>query len=172
MGIQELAAHALEYFEQKTRGEGEEATRFWTMTNQHPIWVKEMIHKAHEDMMPDDYKYEYVVDTLDALNEDRDPEEGAYEIEADVYNYDLITWLRSNLQRVGFVDEAVEQMGHSRDMGVMGDLMMGQVEEKRQVWQSVVESLRERLEEIEEGVREKFESRGKVDRPGARGWQL
>jgi len=172
--IQELAAHARTFFEQKTfpATEGRPERRIWIMKDRHPIWVKDMVYKAHEDIAADDYKYAYVVDTLDALDEGQDPEEGKYELEADVYNWDLIQWLGSNLERIGFVDEAVKELGHSSNLGIMGDLMVGQVQEKSQVWASVVESLQERLDEIEDDVQERFESGGEVERGGARGWKL
>ena len=168
MDIQELATHALRFFERRTRRRGEDETQFYTLTDRHPTWVKEMVYSAHEDMMPNDYKYQYVVDTLDALSEGQDPEEALYEIEADVYNYDLLRWLESHGERVGFVDEATRELGHNAELGIIGDIMMGQVQEKQQVWQSVVSSLRERLEAIEMEEPEIFEKRGKKE--GRKEW--
>ncbi len=170
MDTQELATHALRFFESKVRPaqRGERETRFHTLTERYPTWVLEMVHSAHEDMMPSDYKYQYVVDTLDALSEGRDPEDGLSEIEADVYNYDLLQWLQSHGERVGFVDEVVSELGHHPEMGLMGDVMMGQVQEKQQVWQSVASSLQERLDAIEMEEPETFERRGKKE--GRKEW--
>ncbi len=165
MDTQELAAHALRFLESKVRpARGDEReTRFYTLTERYPTWVQEMVRTAHEDMMPNDYKYQYVVDTLDALSEGRDPEDGLSEIEADVYNYDLLTWVQSHGERVGFVDEVVSELGHHPEMGLIGDIMMGQVQEKQQVWQSVVSSLHERLDAIEMEEPESFIKRGKAE---------
>ncbi len=170
MDIQELATHALRFFESKVRparGDDRE-TRFYTLTERYPSWVMEMVHAAHEDMMPNDYKYQYVVDTLDALSEGQDSEEALYEIEADVYNYDLLKWLQSHGERTGFVDEVTQELGHHAELGIIGDIMMGQVQEKQQVWQSVVSSLRERLDDIEMEVPESFAQRGK--KTGRKDW--
>ena len=170
MDTQELATYALRFLESKVRparGDDPE-TRFYTLTKRYPTWVYDMVHTAHEDMMPNDYKYQYVVDTLDALSEGQDPDDGLSDIEADVYNYDLLRWLQSQGERVGFVDEVVSELGHHPDMGMMGDIMMGQVQEKQQVWQSVVSSLRERLEAIEMEEPETFFQSGKKE--GRKEW--
>ncbi len=66
MEIQELADHANSYF---IRGKRDSGETFWTLKRRHPVWIKDMIQAAHGDMFPDDYKYEFVVDTLDALEE-------------------------------------------------------------------------------------------------------
>ncbi len=168
MDTQELATHALRFFERRTRRRGEDETQFYTLTERYPTWVMEMVHTAHEDMMPNDYKYQYVVDTLDALSEGQDPDEALYEIEADVYNYDLLQWVQSHGERVGFVDEATRELGHHAELGMMGDIMMGQVQEKQQVWQSVASALQERLEAIEMEEPEIFEKRGKKE--GRKDW--
>ncbi len=168
MDIQELAVHALTFFERRGRQRGDVETHFYTLTERHPTWVKDMVYTAHEDMMPNDYKYQYVVDTLDALSEGQDPDDGLSDIEADVYNYDLLKWVQSHGERVGFVDEVVSELGHHPDLGMIGDLMMGQVQEKQQVWQSVVSSLRERLDDIEMEVPESFARRGK--KTGRKDW--
>lgn len=156
MNIQELADYAEQFFEQKTRPDG---TRFWTLKDRHPTWLKDLVFKAHEDMLPDDYKYEYVVDALEALSEGDDPD--SPRDEADVYNSDLLKWLSSHGERSGFVDEATKEFGHHPDLGIMGDIMYGQSAEKEQVWYSVVGSLNSRLEDIEMEVPEEFEKRGK-----------
>ncbi len=165
MDTQELATHALRFLESKVRpAQGDDPeTRFYSLTERYPTWVMDMVHTAHEDMMPNDYKYQYVVDTLYALSEGRDPDEGRDEIEADIYNYDLLRWLQSHGERVGFVDEVVSELGHHPEMGMMGDIMMGQVQEKQQVWQSVVSSLQERLDAIEMEEPETFIRRGKKE---------
>ncbi len=151
MEIDELAAYARKFFEQRTRPDG---ARFWTMKNRRPTWVKDMVFEAHADMTPDDYKYAYVLETLDALEEERNPEEP--ELEPDIYTHDLNRWFASNLERAGYVDEAVGDFGHS-DQGITGDIGFGQLREKEEVWGVVVQELRNRLEAIEMDEPEVFE---------------
>lgn len=171
MHIQELATRAESYFERRERPparQGDEPGHFYTLKDRHPVWVQELAHKAHGDMMPDNFRYETIVDVLQALSEGQDPEEPS--LEADVYNHDLLAWLASNLERAGYVDEAVEQFGHageggSRGGGITGDIAQGQWYEKDEIWRLVVEALNERLEGIEAGESEEFEQRGKKSGP-------
>lgn len=166
MDIGELATYALTFFERLPRREGE---MIWHLKERYPTWVQEMVYKAHENMGADDYKYEFVVKTLDELSEGADPEEGKDNLEADIYTADLLQWLGSHLERTGFVDEIVEQIGHSQS-GIVGDIMYGQIQEKHQVWDSVVQSLRDRLDDIDAGIKEEFERKGKRER-GIRDWR-
>lgn len=166
MEISELAAYAREFFEQKTRDDDQ---RFWTLKRRHPTWVEDLVHEAHGDMMPEDYKYAFVLDTLDALEEGRDPEEP--ELEPDIYTHDLNRWLASNLTRAGYVDEAVEDYGHS-DQGITGDIGLGQLREKEEVWGIVIQELQKRLEAIEMDEPEIFERPKSKTKPkkGVKDW--
>lgn len=175
MDIQELAARARSFLESRTRpadpNSRREPGRFYTLKDRRPTWVKDLVYKAHADMGVDDFKYETIVDVLDRLADGQDPEE--MDLEADVYNVDLFSWLSSNLERAGYVDEAVEQMGHADERssnggGIIGDIAQGQWWEKDEVWRLVVEALNERLEAIDQGEGETFEKHGKV--PGPKDW--
>ena len=111
-----------------------------------PEWVVELIHDAHGTMGPDDWRYQWIREALDAYGSD-DPED--VNPEADIYTSYLCKWLSSRNDRTGWVDEAVEENGHSIQ-GIIGDLQMGQEAEKREVYDSVLSSLRDRLETLEE----------------------
>lgn len=163
MEIEELATHALTFFQTKVRpAQGADpGDRYYTLTNRYPVWLYDLVHTAHENMLPDDYKWQYVSDTLDALSEGQDPEDGWTEIEADVYNADLLKWLQSGGERTGFVDEAIREFGFNQESGIMGAIMMGQVQEKQQVWKAVVSGLQERLDAIEAEEPEEFAQYGK-----------
>jgi len=165
MDIKELAEHARSFFESKTRPNSEEI--FWSMTRRHPSWVRDMLFHIHDDgdIFPDDYKYEYVVDFLDLLSDGVDPEEP--QLEPDPYTHDLLKWLGSHSVRIGYVDEAAEDFGHSANGGVVGDIMQGQVREKEEVFNLVVEALKDRLEAIEGGVEDEFEG----DPKGVKEWR-
>lgn len=160
MEIDELAKHARGFFTRKTfpAEPGRPARTILTLKDRHPTWVIDMVRSVHDDAnwLPDDWKYEQIGETLDMLEEGADPDEP--QLEADVYTSDLAEWLASHGQRPGYVDEAVKDFGHS-DMGIVGDIMFGQVREKEEIWGVVVQKLRTRLEEIESGVEEEFESR-------------
>jgi hypothetical protein len=164
MDIKELAKYALSFFETFEREKPAET--FYKTKRRHPTWLHEMIFAVHDNgkIMPDDYKYEFIVNALDALVEGMDPDEP--ELEADVYNSALLAWLGSHSERVGYVNEATKDMGHS-DLGIMGDIMSGQWREKEEVFGIVVQALRKRLDAIEDGVRETFET----DPKGVKEWR-
>ena len=156
MELKELAEHARTFFKTFHRTEEPADVNHYTLKDPHPIWIEEMSRAVHDDgqWLPDDYKYEYMVEALDSMSEGNDPDEPY--IEADPYNNQLLDWLSSHSQRAGFVNEAVEEMGHSKD-GIIGDIGYGQYREKSEVWYRVVQALRDRLEAIEDGEPEAYE---------------
>lgn len=145
--LQKLAAEVSAMFEQKKRDNGKE---FWAVKDGSPKWVTEMCHEAHGDMLPDDHKYEFIVDALQALSDYDDPDAIRDDIEPDPYNYDLVQWLGSHLSRAGYVDEAAEEFGiESKDFDVMRWIGIGQVLEKCEVLDSVRRVLEARIEDNE-----------------------
>lgn len=163
MELQELADHARGFFQQKERpgtGPHAEPTHFWTLKETYPAWIREMLYGVHENgnFLPDDYKYEYTVRALDWLSEGNDPD--GPELETDVYNSQLLEWLASHLERPGYVDEMVADTGHS-DSGIIGDIGLGQLREREDVYWRVLEALRERLGAIERDEPETMERGGK-----------
>ncbi|MCA1740284.1 MAG: hypothetical protein LC740_16095, partial [Actinobacteria bacterium] len=135
-----LASHAY--------NEGERAA-IWTLKDEHRedgSPYMELVAAVHDDraMLPDDYRYEWTVQSLERIAETDDPEEAAYEIEADVYTADLVRWLGSHARRPGYVDEATSELGHS-ELGIMGDVMAGQALEKQEVYRAVLAFLGERV---------------------------
>jgi len=140
MELQKLAQEVRKYFEDHPHKENT-----FRMKDEAPQWVRDMVFEAHEDFAPDDYKYNYVVEALDALaSGDMEGET----LEPEVYNYQLLNWLGSNMKRIGYVDEAREDCGPSE--GIMQDIMMGQRKEKLEVFNIVRSCLEERAEEKEE----------------------
>lgn len=161
--IRELAARARSFFERGQRANAREDEYYWRMKDKLPIWVHDLTFKAHDNgnILPDDYKYEYIVDALDRLEDGHDPE--SPELEADVYNNDLVRWLGSLVHRADYVDEGVEDYGWDEEGGIMRAIAMGQIREREEIFYSVVESLKERLEAIENGDPEVFKKHGKSE---------
>lgn len=160
MDLKEIAEEVRDYFETKERPPqkpGEEPTRFYFLKDHRPLWLVDFIRdEIHEggSWFPDDFKYDTVVEVLDALSEGQDPDE--LNLEADVYVSDLVAWLSSHNERAGLVDEATEQFGHSKD-GVIGDISLGQWYEKDQIARMVFDVLKEHHDDEEwemEDVRE------------------
>jgi hypothetical protein len=131
-------------FELATRDNGE---KYFRLREGHPQWMQDVIRAAHGDMMPDDQRYEMIRDIVGCVNE-RDPSEWedsdtAHEIcdsLVDVYYSGLTAWLASHIDRIGYCDQAAEDMG-----AVSGDmnqrLMAGQYTEYQEIYYSVVQSV-------------------------------
>ncbi len=127
--IQQAAEHVGDFLITKKRGD----KTIVVLKDSAPQWVEDTAFEAHAGMIADDYKYEYINEALDRFFEEDDPDVVFENIEADVYNYDLLTWVASHGERPGYVDEATQEIGHS-DLGMIGDLMLGQIREKDEVF--------------------------------------
>lgn len=108
-----------------------------------PKELHELIRAIHGDMLPDDYKHEYIRDAFDAFSQN-DEEIVMDCIEPDPYTHSKTNWLKSHIERQGYVDEAVSEFGHS-EAGVMGDIALGQWVEMREVYGQVVEFIKKQL---------------------------
>lgn len=144
--LQAKAQEVRSWFEQTKRPGQDEP--IWTMKAGHPEWVMDMVFKAHEQgqVLPDDYKYTFIVESLDRIEEADDPDEAANDIESDVYTSDLYAWLTSRLSRQGYVDEAVQEFG-GEGRGIVEQIMLGQAQEKREVYWSILNFLQEQIEQ-------------------------
>ena len=135
--IQTNATEALKWFEHKTRNDGQE---FWSIKDGAPDWIQPMAHAAHGDMMPDDWRYEFIVDMLREIENASDLDD--ITVEPDIYNTELTRWLASHLDRIGYCDEAMAEMGDVKDTVTL--LQWGQIREKEEVLSLLKEFLAER----------------------------
>lgn len=140
MNLQDFAAKARKHFVLKTRDDG---SKYWTVKNRSraPKWFQDMCFAAHNmggsHMLPDDFRYKFIVESLNALEEHSDSDSARDSLEPDVYNSQRNAWLGSHVERSGYVDEAVLEFGHSSD-GVTGDLGLGQLVEMYEVFDALV----------------------------------
>lgn len=144
--LQELAGEAYAGFVRGTRDDGSE---YWHRKDDAADdWLQELCYSAHGDMLPDDWKYEFIAQSLSALA-DHEDEDSARDraTEADIYTGERLRWLASNLTRAGYCDDAAEEWGAQSD--IVQFIGLGQAAEKTEVFYSVLRSLRDRLEEIE-----------------------
>ncbi len=129
--IQAKASEWLKWFEWKERDNGD---KFVTLKDGRPDELLEMVHKAHDDMGPDDHRYEFIENSLQSLVDYDDPDDIDSEMEPDIYNNDLLKWLGSNLTRAGYVDEAVEEFGiDAKGFDLYKVIGWGQLREKQEV---------------------------------------
>lgn len=141
--LQDLATTARKAFVRDRRTDGSE---FWrTIEDDRPEWVQDLCHAAHGDMWPDDWRYHFIVEALDALAETADPDDIL--MEPDVYTHELTAWLASRADRYEYCDLAMEEGGIDyTSQGILAALMDGQLREKEEVLALVREQLEAMIE--------------------------
>lgn len=140
--IQQLAAQYSELFITKTRDNGDQFLHLHdSVDDKHPL--KKLVYSAHDGMMPDDYKYQFVLDSLNDISESDD----TYDIylEADCYTADLLRWLSSSLKRIHYMDVAIECCGSSTFTALLTYAQQAEMEE-------VLDSVRSSLESIVDNI--------------------
>lgn len=153
--IQTLAQEVLNHLEHGTRDGGES---YIYLKSAKAGWQQDLVQDAHNDMMPDDFKYLFVWDVLNNIvdHEDGTPlctfqdllNEWA-DSDIDVYTHDLIKWMGSNLTRLGYCDDAAKDWGLEASVLMSARMMHGQRMERLEVYQSVLSSLDDQLTELE-----------------------
>ena len=138
--LAKIADEAYTHFEKATRTSN--GAEFWRVKHGAPEWIRDLCFAAHEAgaMLPDDWRYQFIVEALSAISEEREDD-----IEADIYTGELSAWLASNVNRVEYVDDAVEEYG-GKFPGAIEALQIGQLAEKREV----LELVKAYLEEVAE----------------------
>lgn len=138
MTIQEKAAEISKMFVEKTRDDG---SKYWS-TDSEDVAIRDMCHDAHGEMLPDDWKYRFIVDALDLIAETDDVDDVT--IEPDVYTADLTAWLASHNGRVYYLTQALEEYG---EIDGFRALACAQAFEREEVYFSVLSSIRAMVEE-------------------------
>lgn len=146
MSIQRLAKEARECFVLKERPDGE---AFWAVKDGSPPWVRDLCFKAHDngEILPDDWRYRFIVESLETLSECEDP----YDVYIETYSYsgELLKWLSSSLTRLRWVEEAVEGMDWGDRFDMLLALQAGQLHEKEHVFNVVLNELSRLVDEQE-----------------------
>lgn len=148
--IETVATECLAFFETKQRNDN---TSFVSTHGNAPDWVKEVVYAAHMEgeMFPDDWRYEAIESAVRSLSEDADMDVDDWaQTVVDVMNSELLKWVASNSRRVGFVDEAKEEISNEADF--FYSISLGQFLEYRDVMDSVRNALQERLDTLEEEI--------------------
>lgn len=122
--------------------------KIWTARGEK--WM-ELYHEAHGDMLPDNWRYKMIVDVIQALR-DVDDIEGVDTVElldglVPVYTNELLEWLASRNDRVGYVDAARECYG-TMDT-VMSEIMSGYMGELEEVYTLIVDWIQDYVSNYE-----------------------
>lgn len=146
--IDQAARDALRHFVTRVRRDG---ITYVALVYDAPEWVRQLVKEAHGDMLPDDHRYAMVEGALHALADagpDADPDDTITEwsVEATpTFTADLLQWLGSSIARIGYANEALEQMGADTG-GITNVIAYGWSAEAGEVGHLVAAALRERVE--------------------------
>lgn len=143
--IESLAADFARRFEGAVRSDGTKYRR--VKDDEKSEELTDLIHAAHGDMLPDDWKYQFIEEALDAIAEDGEDAD----MEPSTYYGALGAWLGSHAERFGYCDEARQEWGGDfRDTAHL--LALGMYAEQREVLASVLASLEALVEAAEEAA--------------------
>ena len=109
--VADVARQARAAFSLETRADGSE---YWTRNRCAPDWIAELCHTAPGPMLPADYRYRFIVEALDALEEADDPDEAGNDFEFEPYFSAVVDWLRSGGHagyRLDYCDQFVAEYG-------------------------------------------------------------
>lgn len=107
-----------------------------------PEWMATVCVKAHDDFMPDDWRYKFIYECASKIADCEGEEqlnEARCDFEPDIWNVDLLRWLASNLARPSYCDEAKEIYGDGS--GIMYLIGYDQVYEKQEVFGALYRAL-------------------------------
>lgn len=147
--LQRKASDAFACFETAFRDPQDDESSYVRVHDGSPEWVTDLVRHAHGDMLPDDYRYQWVMNALECIADCDDPEDAAHEWAdgcTDIYTGQLLAWLSSNLRRVGYCDDAIRDGQWFADQGLVDLVSAGQYNELREtfelVWRWLEDSLK------------------------------
>jgi len=153
--ISTIAREAADCFTVRTREDGEQ---FTATRDGSPDWVTDIIHHAHGEFLPDDWRYDVIGSALEHIADadietryDADDLSGEFADGAvDTYNAARFKWLASNLQRAGYCDRAREDGLVADDADIIDRIGIGQYAEAEEIFALVLDALEARADELEE----------------------
>ena len=107
MNEKELAEKLVKCFEQITRDDG---SQYWVRKDNSPSRLKDLCFAAHNGWLPDDYKYQIIVESLENIAAADEFAED-YSPEPSVYTSDLTAWLHSDNRRIEYLNAALDEWG-------------------------------------------------------------
>jgi hypothetical protein len=144
-------AHA---FELKTREDG---STYYTIRDGSPDWMIEAVMAAHDEELPNDWRYS-VCNFLAQNLAEYDSAEEAYEhvgelaeSQSTVYTSELLSWYAERPSRLDYADQAEENMGYGHDPGaITGDrLHLGHYYAIQQMAELLISACEERSRQMD-----------------------
>ena len=141
------ASKYIDHFEKIAADRDGHKEEVYILKNNAPSELRNLVREVHGDFLPDDFRYETILDALYALAECSEDLDNAI-LEADIYHCELLKWLGSDLRRIAYCDEAKSEFD-LQDVDLMTLISYGQQREKDEILDSVRQLLIEICEEEE-----------------------
>ena len=133
-----------------TQDKRDDGSTFWCLTDRADQddlidWLRDL----HDDELPNDWRYETIVDICDTLMDEddlsnTDPGELSVGIAnnlTDIYNHSLCQWYADNPSRVAYIDDAQSDGLISAEATTIDRLMCGQCIAIEQMAYKIIERL-------------------------------
>lgn len=148
--LADVAREALGWFTTTERGED----TIFILRDGRPEWVQDLAYDAHDDLMPDDWRFACIWAALAHVSDnDIETEDAASDARSeyadgrvDIYTGARTAWLATNLTRLGYCDEGRDEFG-SDGLDIAELIGLGQYYEASRVFDSVLGSLAGQLED-------------------------
>ena len=124
---------ALEILSQLQIKKRDNETSFVCFKDSRQDWMQDIVRDVHSEMMPDDFKYKFFKESLEAIIENENFDDAIESLEPDIYNYDLYQWLSSNLSRAEYVNASIQEL-KGTDFDIFDVIRSGHLNEKREVF--------------------------------------
>jgi len=117
------------------------------------IWVnnnetyQEFFHHCHSDMLPDDHKYRMIHSILQEMDDNEEYEDLDIDNLIPIYTYELTSWLESNISRLSYCDDYLQEYGEISD--TISLLSGGYMMELQEVYGLIVEWIDDNTDEEE-----------------------
>lgn len=117
------------------------------------IWIntndtyQEFFHHAHGDMLPDDFRYKMIHSILQEMDDNDEYEDLDIDNLIPIYTYELVAWLDSNITRLSYCDQYLEEYVVISD--TISLLSGGYMMELQEVYYLIVEWLNDNSNEEE-----------------------
>jgi hypothetical protein len=106
-------------------------SKFLALPSSAPDWMREALRSAHDEELPNDWRYELALRSALALKEEPEAHlsDLASQVAEDistVYTGELLSWYAEIPSRLSYADEAREELGTGSADDVGGMLQLGQ----------------------------------------------
>lgn len=132
-----------EHFTRQTRDDG---VSYVTLADEHPDWLYDAVHAAHDDELPNDWRYATCRSIAEMIDDGTTDAAEIADALTDVYNANLLAWVSDNLGRMAYVDEALAEGSYDT---LAGALMAGQFRCIEQMAQVLLDAADEDADDAE-----------------------